>query len=453
VTDDSAIDSAYELLHACEVLYRGRRVGTLAARERPGRGDNYRQCFVRDFVPAALVYLLDGDTDIVRNFLDTVVEARGQEHRLPEHDVQPGVMPASFWVSAGTGQTQALKADFGDRAVGRVAPVDAMMWWAVVLHAYVRSTGDRDLPRQPEYQQALQMMVALCLQSAFEIFPTLLVPDGSFMIDRRMGVHGHPLEIQALFYAMLEAARELLDEKQTDSALIERARRRREALRGHVRRHYWLDAEQLSRIHRFSGNDFHDSKDNLFNVHPQSLPMWLSDWLPDDAGYLVGNLGPQRIDFRMFSLGNLLAVIFGLASDSQSQQLMNLFEARWDALVGTVPVKICYPALEGDEWLMVTGADPKNRPWSYHNGGNWPALLWALVAAALKCGRRELAERAMEAARKRLPADGWPEYYDGRQGRLIGHESHFDQVWSATAYLVGGRLLEQPHRLAILSGA
>jgi glycogen debranching enzyme len=148
--DDSATDSAYSLLRACEVRYRGKRVGTLAARERPGRGDNYRQCFVRDFVPAALVYLLDGDTEIVRNFLDTVVEAREQEHKLPEHDIQPGVMPASFWVSPGPEQAQTLKADFGDRAVGRVAPVDAMMWWAVILHAYVRSTGDRELACRPD---------------------------------------------------------------------------------------------------------------------------------------------------------------------------------------------------------------------------------------------------------------------------------------------------------------
>ncbi|MGA7799661.1 MAG: glycoside hydrolase 100 family protein [Gammaproteobacteria bacterium] len=450
--EDPAIDSAYELLRDCEVRYRGKRVGTLAAKVHGHSTDNYHQCFVRDFVPAALVYLLDGDADIVRNFLDTVLEARRQEHELPEHDVQPGVMPASFRVSPGTDRQQTLKADFGDRAVGRVAPVDAMMWWAVVLHAYVQHTGDRDLARQPEYQQALEMMLSLCLKSAFEIFPTLLVPDGAFMIDRRMGVYGHPLEIQSLFYAMLEATVGLLEDGHAGALVIERADKRREILRGYVRRYYWLDQDRLSRIHRFSGNDFDDAKDNVFNVHPEILPLWLSDWLPDGAGFFVGNVGPQRIDFRLFSLGNLLAVIFGLASDTQSQQLMNLYEARWEALVGAAPLKICYPALTGDAWHTVTGADPKNRPWSYHNGGNWPVLLWALVAAALKCGRRELAERAMEAARGRVPQDGWPEYYDGRHGRLIGHESHFNQVWSASAYILSRRLLDDPGGLSMLPG-
>jgi hypothetical protein len=37
-----------------------------------------------------------------------------------------------------------------------------------------------------------------------------------------------------------------------------------------------------------------------------------------------------------------------------------------------MPVKICYPAIEGHEWQIVTGCDPKNTRWSYHNGGSWP---------------------------------------------------------------------------------
>ena len=51
-----------------------------------------------------------------------------------------------------------------------------------------------------------------------------------------------------------------------------------------------------------------------------------------------------------------------------------------------MPVKICYPAVEGEHWRLQTGSDPKNVPWSYHNGGNWPVLLWAFVAAAVKTG-------------------------------------------------------------------
>ena len=107
-------------------------------------------------------------------------------------------------------------------------------------------------------------------------------------------------------------------------------------------------------------------------------------WLDADAGYLVGNQGPGRVDFRFFSQGNLLAVLFGVASAREGDAIMHLFEQHWDALIGEMPLKIVYPAVAGKEWMHLTGSDPKNVPWSYHNGGNWPVLLWPFVGAALR---------------------------------------------------------------------
>lgn len=47
-----------------------------------------------------------------------------------------------------------------------------------------------------DVQTGMKMILKLCLADGFDMFPTLLVTDGSCMIDRRMGIHGHPLEIQ-----------------------------------------------------------------------------------------------------------------------------------------------------------------------------------------------------------------------------------------------------------------
>jgi len=41
---------------------------------------------------------------------------------------------------------------------------------------------------------------------------------------------------------------------------------------------------------------------------------------------------------------------------------MTLIEDRWEDLVGDMPMKICYPALENEEYRIVTGCDPKNIP-------------------------------------------------------------------------------------------
>ena len=39
--------------------------------------------------------------------------------------------------------------------------------------------------------------------------------------------------------------------------------------------------------------------------------------------------------------------------------------------------------MDVEEWQNKTGSDPKNWPWSYHNGGHWPSLLWFFGTAVL----------------------------------------------------------------------
>ncbi|KAL4557720.1 hypothetical protein LXL04_035907 [Taraxacum kok-saghyz] len=105
-------------------------------------------------------------------------------------------------------------------------------------------------------------------------------------------------------------------------------------------------------------------------------------------------------------------------------------------------IKICYPAIENHEWRIVTGCDPKNTRWSYHNGGSWPVLLWLLTVACIKTGRPQIARKAIELAESRLLKDGWPEYYDGKLGRYVGKQARKHQTWSIAGYLVAKMLLE-----------
>jgi len=56
------------------------------------------------------------------------------------------------------------------------------------------------------------------------------------------------------------------------------------------------------------------------------------------------------------------------------------------------------------EWRIVTGSDPKNFPWSYHNGGNWPVLLCYCRRSAKNRAAR-LAEGAIALAETRLIED------------------------------------------------
>ncbi|KAM0912593.1 hypothetical protein ACQ4PT_012698 [Festuca glaucescens] len=81
--------------------------------------------------------------------------------------------------------------------MGHVAPVNSGLWWTILLRAYGKCPGDLSVQERIDVQSGIKMILKLCLADGFDMFPTLLVTDGSCMIDRRMAIHGHPLEIQA----------------------------------------------------------------------------------------------------------------------------------------------------------------------------------------------------------------------------------------------------------------
>lgn len=189
--------------------------------------------------------------------------------------------------------------------------------------------------------------------------------------------------------------------------LIRALNNRLVALSFHIREYYWIDMKKLNEIYRYKTEEYSYDAVNKFNIYPDQIPPWLVEWMPHTGGYLIGNLQPAHMDFRFFSLGNLWSVVSNLATLEQSHDILDLIEAKWSDLVADMPFKICYPALEDKEWQIITGCDPKNtytfsvlviwpsicimyflflvimfrfvlfcRPWSYHNGGSWPTLLW-----------------------------------------------------------------------------
>jgi len=411
--------------------FEGRPVGVMAASDRELPRLNYDQCFVRDFAVCAPAFLLRGDTEVVRNFLIAVLRLQSTEHALEPLQPRKGLMPASFR-PAERSRERFLKGDYGEESIARVTPADSVFWWLITLRAYTKVTGDTGLAERDEFQEGIRLILGLVLEGSFEMFPTLLVPDGAFMIDRRMGVYGHPLEIQALFFSGLRAALELLS---GGDGLRQSVERRLRNLRHHIGRFYWVDRAVLSELRQVGPDQYGEEAVNIFNIFPESIPDWVDDWLPGDAGYFAGNLGPGRIDFRFFAQGNFLAVAAGLCGKERSGRLMHLVDRRWTDLAGAAPLRIVYPALEGEVWCTTTGADPKNAPWRYHNGGWWPCLLWSFASATVAAGRPDLLERALADAEPRFGRDGWPEYYDGQLDPQPGERARRKQSWSMGAYL------------------
>ncbi|KAF2307332.1 hypothetical protein GH714_026402 [Hevea brasiliensis] len=445
---------AWKLLNDAIVMYCGSPVGTVAAND-PGDKQplNYDQVFIRDFVPSALAFLLRGEGEIVRNFLLHTLQLQSWEKTVDCYSPGQGLMPASFKVRTvpldGNKFEEVLDPDFGESAIGRVAPVDSGLWWIILLRAYGKITGDCTLQERVDVQTGIKLILNLCLTDGFDMFPSLLVTDGSCMIDRRMGIHGHPLEIQALFYSALRCSREMLTVNDGSKNLVRAINNRLSALSFHIREYYWVDIKN-NEIYRYKTEEYSMDATNKFNIYPEQIPSWLMDWIPEEGGYLIGNLQPAHMDFRFFTLGNLWSIISSLGTPKQNKAILNLIEAKWDDIVGRMPLKICYPALENEDWRIITGSDPKNTPWSYHNGGSWPTLLWQFTLACIKMGRLELAQKAVALAEKRLAVDRWPEYYDTRTGKFIGKQSRLCQTWTIAGFLTSKVLLENPQMASML---
>ncbi|KAL9233461.1 hypothetical protein vseg_008459 [Gypsophila vaccaria] len=450
-------EEAWRLLRNAVVTYCDSPIGTMAANDPNDTLPlNYDQVFIRDFIPSALAFLMKGEGEIVKNFLLQTLQLQSCEKTVDCYSPGQGLMPASFKVISvprdGNNDTfkEVLDADFGESAIGRVAPVDSGLWWIILLRAYGKLTGDYTLQERADVRTGIRLILNVCLSDGFDMFPTLLVTDGSCMFDRRIGTHGHPLEIQALFYSALRCSREILAEDEKSKHVMKAINNRLSALSFHMREYYWVDMGKINEIYRYKTEEYSTDAINKFNIYPEQIPHWLMDWIPREGGYMLGNLQPAHMDFRFFTLGNIWSIISSLGTPKQNQAILNLIEAKWDDLIGEMPMKICFPAVENEEWRIITGCDPKNTPWSYHNGGSWPTLLWQFTLVCIKMGRTDLAEKAIQIAEKRLPTDQWPEYYDTRYGKFVGKQARLYQTWTIAGLETSKMFLENPEKASLL---
>ncbi|MFW5846457.1 MAG: glycoside hydrolase 100 family protein [Planctomycetota bacterium] len=432
------------------VHHAGVPVGTVAARQDDVLDElNYDQVFVRDCAVSCFWFLMQERYELVREHVLMLARLQRGAGDDDCFAAPSGAMPASIQVDA-----DALRPDYGQRAIARVAPVDSVFWYLLVLRAYVRSGHEPDFVRRELIRDSLQRALDLILAQQLTLYPALFVPEGSFMIDRRLGVYGHPLEIQVLYHGALTAICELLAALPGDAACTDacaRAEARRRQLADFVNEHYWLDARTCDRIHHYRSEGYGGAVENPLNLQAGSLSRWLQPWLRDGRGFLAGNVGPGRLDCRFFTAGNLLAAPLGLIDARRGAAILQLLDAQWAVLAAQMPLKICYPAVYGRDWILFTGRDPKNSPWSYHNGGGWPVLLWHLAVAAVQAGRCDLIERALQQGTARLLDDDWPEYYDGEYHDLTGRRARRRQTWSAVAWLIADALLERPELVRVFA--
>ncbi len=436
VLEQTVLEQAQALFEQTLVTAQGKIVGAIAALAPAGlQGElNYGEVFIRDNVPVMVYLLLTGRAETVQHFLTTCFQLQQQA------GPQIGIFPTSFLEEDGV-----LIADYGQRAIGRVASVDASLWVPILAQMYVEQTGDWDWARSPLIQQGLHQLLQLLLAPRFQAAPTLWVPDGAFMIDRPLGLGGAPLEVQVLLYGALRSAGRLLGPgEEGGAAAIAHA----QELRDFLRQHYWIDRKTIQQLRQQPNEQYGETATNPYNIYAGTLPDWLQTWLGTAGGYLVANVQTGQLDCRFLTLGNSLACLFDILEPVQQTALFQLILQNRADLVAEMPLRICHPPLTGLSWQRLTGCDPKNSPGSYHNGGHWPCLTWFLAIAILRQRAyltqtptlqqelTQLLDDCYHCQLRQLPPQQWAEYFDGPTGLWTGQQTRSFQTWTLVGLLL-----------------
>ena len=451
--EEAVVQRAKEHFERTLVQVRGKLAGSVAALGHPQNHQelNYGEIFLRDNVPVMVYLLLQGRFEIVRNFLDLCLDLQSSAYQTR------GVFPTSFIEH----KQGVLIADYGQRSIGRITSVDASLWWPILCWLYVRRSKDWEFGVSQKVQRGIQLLLDLVLHPSFEGTPVLFVPDCAFRIDRPMAVWGAPLEVEVLLFGCLRSCCRLMElcQQGSKSRLLEQrltlTRQWQQDLRIYLLKHYWVTSKTMQVLRRRPTEQYGDHQhENEFNVQPQVIPDWLQDWLENRGGYLIGNMRTGRPDFRFYSLGNSLACLFGLLAPPQQRALFRLVLHNRHHLMAQMPMRICHPPMENSEWANKTGSDPKNWPWSYHNGGHWPSLLWYLGSAILLHERQHpqadvllmgqmkaMLEECYWSQLNQLPRQQWAEYFDGPTGTWVGAQSRTYQTWTIVGFLLLHHLL------------
>ena len=155
---------------------------------------------------------------------------------------------------------------------------------------------------------------------------------------------------------------------------------------------------------------------------------------------------------RFDLLGNSLAILSGIASQTRSREIVSWVEEECEGMklrgelsVDLPPNFFPYIKPEDPDWL------PRykifNNPGEYHNGGIWPFICGFYVAALVAAKKYKLAEEKLlvlthlvKKANEEGLEFGFNEWIKAQDGKPMGQNW---QTWSAALYLYAAKCVEE----------
>jgi hypothetical protein len=140
-------------------------------------------------------------------------------------------------------------------------------------------------------------------------------------------------------------------------------------------------------------------------------------------------------------LGNLLAVLVGLATDARAAAIVHRLERAQIEQPAAVRSLLAPIEPYSPLWRDYMGRHRQNLVYQYHNGGCWPLVggFWVMTLAAL--GKTRRARSALERLARANAANDWQfnEWFHGLTGEPMGMPG---QSWNAAAFLLAAASLE-----------
>ena len=242
---------------------------------------------------------------------------------------------------------------------------------------------------------------------------------------------GKGLYLNCLYVMALRAAAPLFPAGESAQYL---ARADRTAAQLNAWLWYRGDQNMLRHIsHTFStaGEPTHDSLGR-----PRWVP-WKKYLVAEQ--YYLPYLGFRAAGEWFDSLGNLLAILAGIADESQTDAIFTLISRH---KLDTHPIRALTPPVQpGDpDWREYYGE--LNLPHRYHNGGIWPFIGSFYVAALVKARRPAEAASALSRLADLNRRGQFNEWHHGETAEPMGVQ---DQAWSAGMYLYAHASVRRNH--------
>ncbi|HXJ43727.1 MAG TPA: glycoside hydrolase 100 family protein [Bryobacteraceae bacterium] len=209
---------------------------------------------------------------------------------------------------------------------------------------------------------------------------------------------------------------------------------RAELVAGKINQYFWYHGD--GNVLRHSTHTF--STENQQAQDSLGRTRWLpaKRQLVSDEYYLP-YLGFRAVGEWFDTLGNLLAILAGVASQSRTATILDFIERHGMA---EAPMLSLTPVVQPGEsdWRDYYGT--LNIPHQYHNGGVWPFIGGFYVAALVKAGELRQAERAFDRLTA-LNRDG--EFNEWHHGQTLEPMGVVGQAWSAGMYLFARECLSR----------